>query len=148
MGPIVIARLHGPLPARTVALPLPAAGFDCVFASRAADGLAAPGIPLGSSGHGRPEKRERIAEMRNDLLALVDKAREMKRTMTREEFVNSGEVLYEHARTSSSRITPAQIKVRRAMLHKKGLENLYSYLEEHPSGSTFSHRDPKFDVVF
>lgn len=100
-------------------------------------------------GHGTPVHRERISQVRADLLGTVQRARELRdRGVTREEFISQGAATVFAERDRSDADFPERMAKRREMLQQRGLANLYDYLSEHPSGPSRPHQDEEFPIVF
>jgi glyoxylase-like metal-dependent hydrolase (beta-lactamase superfamily II) len=98
-------------------------------------------------GHGTPVRRDYIATIRANLIATIDRARELHaRGATREEFIEASEVLGHRDRRDAD--YPAQMAERRKMLQQRGLGTIYDYLSEHPSGPIRHHQDEEFPIVF
>jgi len=98
-------------------------------------------------GHGAPVRRSRIAEVREDLLEVVARARRLRQEVSRDEFIESGQSVFEHVRPDDTVILPKALGGRSAMLKRKGLENLYAYLDDSPAGSSEDRRDPYFEIL-
>jgi glyoxylase-like metal-dependent hydrolase (beta-lactamase superfamily II) len=99
-------------------------------------------------GHGTPVRRDYINEVRAQLLATIERAREVKKLgMTREEFIRDGATIL-GKRDRRDAEYPERMAKRRGMLQERGLGTLYDYLDEHPSGAMRPHQDEAFPILF
>jgi hypothetical protein len=68
--------------------------------------------------------------------------------VSREAFVEMGDEILGHIPSDPSATYPERMAKRHEMLRRRGLENLYDYLDEHPSGPSRPHEDREFPIVF